>query len=187
MPWIRIDLGLWAVVVVVWAVAVPWSRKTIRREERGTRLAYFLPAVLAALLWHPLVLPDVLKVRLVPDEPWAGAASVAVTALGVAFILWARATLGRNWSGTVTVKEDHELITRGPYAIVRHPIYTGALLGIAGTMLAVGTLRGFLGILPLAFSFRMKSLIEERFMTDQFGGAYEAYKSRVKALVPFVW
>jgi protein-S-isoprenylcysteine O-methyltransferase Ste14 len=116
-----------------------------------------------------------------------GLLSVAVTALGIGFAVWARFTLGRNWSGTVTVKKDHELVQRGPYAISRHPIYSGAVLAVLGTVMAFGTVRAALVVPVVVVAFRMKMAVEERFMTEQFGAAYADYRQRVKGLIPLVW
>lgn len=87
----------------------------------------------------------------------------------------------------MTVKEDHELVRSGPYGLVRHPIYTGILLAALGTSLAYGRIRCFLGVLVLTVAFKTKSLLEERFMQEQFGTQYVSYKQDVKALVPFIW
>jgi len=82
------------------------------------------------------------------------------------------------------VKRDHTLVTTGPYAIVRHPIYTGLLLAFAGTALALGEVRGVLAIAIATASLWRKLRLEERWMGEQFGDAYERYRSRVPALVP---
>jgi protein-S-isoprenylcysteine O-methyltransferase Ste14 len=100
------------------------------------------------------------------------------------FAAWARVTLGRNWSATITVKQDHDLITSGPYRFVRHPIYTGLLLGLAGIAVARGEWRGVLGVVLAFGAFWRKLRIEERWMREQFGGAYDEYSRRVAALIP---
>jgi protein-S-isoprenylcysteine O-methyltransferase Ste14 len=98
-----------------------------------------------------------------------------------------RALLGSNWSATVTVKQHHELIRRGPYAIVRHPIYSGFLLGVLGTALALGEVRGLVA-LALAFAgWYLKARNEEQFLVEQFGDAYVGYRRNVKQLIPFVF
>jgi protein-S-isoprenylcysteine O-methyltransferase Ste14 len=187
MPWTRIDIALWGLLAVVWVVAAPFSRKTVRREAAGSRLRYLAPVVIVAALLSPeLGLPG-LGARWLPDAPWVGAVSVIVTATGIAFALWARFALGKNWSGTVTVKEDHELVQSGPYALARHPIYTGGVIAFVGTGLAFGTIRAALCVVPLLLALRFKMGVEERFMGEQFGEAYAAYRQRVKALIPFVW
>src|SRR5262249_30603247 len=113
---------------------------------------------------------------------WCG---VALLAAGLAFSVWARVRLGRNWSGTVTVKEGHELIRSGPYAWVRHPIYTGLITAVAGTAITFGTVRAFLGLLLVAAGLLRKLRAEERFMRETFPGEYERYSATVPALVPF--
>ena len=105
---------------------------------------------------------------------------------GVAFTVWARITLGRNWSPEVAFKQDQELIESGPYAIVRHPIYTGLLVMALGTVMNYGQASGFVLFALLCVGVWLKSRQEEKLMTDHFPDAYPDYKHRVRALVPFV-
>jgi protein-S-isoprenylcysteine O-methyltransferase Ste14 len=200
MPWRLINVGLWALFVLVWLAAAPFSRKTVRREPIASRLRYLAFGLVAGFLLNPRLFPiplldgpdlaDAMRTgHLLPVATPLAIFSVALTALGIAFAFWARFTLGRNWSGTVTLKEDHTLVQTGPYALARHPIYTGALVGILGTLLGIGLppLRVLLGMVPLLVAFRVKMATEERFMTEHFGDAYPAYRQRVKGLIPFVW
>ena len=115
-----------------------------------------------------------------------GAIGAAVNLAGLLFTVWARIHLGRNWSGTVTLKQDHELITSGPYAWVRHPIYTGLLLGFVGLAIARGEWRSILAVVIIALAFWRKLRIEESWMLEQFGDAYRSYRRRVAALIPGV-
>ena len=108
-------------------------------------------------------------------------------ALYAATALWARATLGTNWSGTVTFKQDHDLITSGPYAFVRHPIYTGMLLMLLGTAIINGHAIGFGVLAFVTLSLWLKAREEEKMMIKHFPDAYPAYKARVRALVPFLF
>jgi protein-S-isoprenylcysteine O-methyltransferase Ste14 len=100
--------------------------------------------------------------------------------------MWARHYLGTNWSATVSVKKNHELITSGPYQFVRHPIYTGLIIAFIGTAMAQGELRSLLAPLIVIAAFRRKWLHEERWMLETFGEQYIAYKIRVPALIPFL-
>jgi protein-S-isoprenylcysteine O-methyltransferase len=109
-----------------------------------------------------------------------------LTVLGIAFAIWARIHLGKNWSSSPAVKEGHELVTSGPYRYVRHPIYTGLLVAAFGTALT-GTYFGldvFFVYLILIFSRLNK---EEKIMLELFPGQYPAYQTRTKRLIPFVW
>jgi len=99
--------------------------------------------------------------------------------------VWARVHLGGNWSGTVTVKEAHELIRSGPYSRVRHPIYTGLIAAALGTALASGTVGAALGAAIIAAALVRKLRAEEGFMHETFPGEYERYRAEVPALIPF--
>jgi protein-S-isoprenylcysteine O-methyltransferase Ste14 len=109
---------------------------------------------------------------------------VALVAAGLFFACWARHVLGRNWSGVVTLKDDHELIRTGPYRFVRHPIYTGLLLAFVGCAVARDEWRGVLAVVIAYVSLWRKSLLEERWMIDTFGDAYRRFRSEVPALIP---
>ncbi len=98
--------------------------------------------------------------------------------------MYARVWLGRNWSGTVTLKQDHELIRGGPYRWVRHPIYTGILLALLGSAIATAEWRGPLGFALITISLLRKIKVEERVLTGQFGEAYTRYQAEVPALLP---
>jgi protein-S-isoprenylcysteine O-methyltransferase Ste14 len=143
--------------------------------------------MVALLLIVPLRLPlGFLSDRMHPGGPTTHWIAAAVVAAGLAFATWARVHLGRNWSGTVTVKSDHELIRSGPYRFVRHPIYSGALLAVAGTSIARGEWRGLPAVLVLFAALWRKLQLEERWMGEAFGEDYAKYRSEVSALIPFV-
>jgi protein-S-isoprenylcysteine O-methyltransferase Ste14 len=111
---------------------------------------------------------------------------LALTLAGAGFAIWARAYLGRNWSAIVTIKEDHRMVRSGPYALVRHPIYSGFLLALLGSALALGEVRGLVAVALAFLAWWFKSRLEEQFMEQRFGAEYAVYKRRVKALIPFV-
>ena len=136
--------------------------------------------------WLPSVPPPLLDKRFLPDGAWSFWTGAAITAGGLPFAVWARRHLGKNWSQAVTLKEGHELITSGRYALVRHPIYTGLLLGFVGCAVARGEWRGLLAVALVFGALWHKLKLEEKWMRVQFGQSYEAYSRRVTALVPYV-
>jgi protein-S-isoprenylcysteine O-methyltransferase Ste14 len=138
------------------------------------------------LLWVPRINLPVLGDRFLPLMAWPFWAGVALTAVGLLFTVWARIKIGRNWSGIVTIKEGHELITSGPYAIVRHPIYTGLLPAFVGSALARAEWRGILAVVIAWSALWRKLRFEERWLREQFGESYQAYSQRVAALLPFL-
>jgi protein-S-isoprenylcysteine O-methyltransferase Ste14 len=167
-----------------WIVAARDVKAVAEAASWQSRLLYSIPLFVAAALLLHTHLGYFFNIRLAPHAlAWAGA---ALTAVGLAFAIWARVVLGGNWSGQVTVKEGHELIRTGPYALSRHPIYTGLVLALLGTGLAVGEMRGLIALVLATGSFIYKLGIEERAMRRTFGGAYDDYAREVKALIPFV-
>jgi protein-S-isoprenylcysteine O-methyltransferase Ste14 len=124
--------------------------------------------------------------QILPQSSLAFFAGAATTLAGLSFAVWARMILGQNWSGSVALKEGHRLILTGPYRLVRHPIYTGIIIGLAGTALAIGQVRGLVAVILLTATFLWKSRCEERLMLAEFGEEYIRYRREVNALVPFV-
>jgi protein-S-isoprenylcysteine O-methyltransferase Ste14 len=118
--------------------------------------------------------------------PALGVVTDCIVVAGAAFTVWARITLGRNWSAEVTFKQDHELIESGPYALARHPIYTGLIVMALGTAINYGRAIGFALLVALCGGLWWKARQEERIMSRHFPGAYAEYKTRVHAIIPFV-
>ncbi|HET8745255.1 MAG TPA: isoprenylcysteine carboxylmethyltransferase family protein [Ramlibacter sp.] len=179
----------WFVFIAYWAIQARAVKSTARSEPFFARLLkYWLPLMVGTVL----VLPwrggeaTLLRARFVPSSHGLPLLGVLLLWAGVAFAIWARATLGRNWSAVVQVKRDHELIERGPYRWVRHPIYTGLLMAYLGTTFSLGEWRGLLGTAIVGVSFWFKLKLEERWMREQFGARYEDYMRRVRALLPGV-
>ncbi len=179
--------GLWIAWAMIWW-AMSLGTKPVRRVETfASRLGHIVPLGAAAALCALPHLPGGLLEGTFVPVSWVGyGIGVALTALGIAFAIWARAILAGNWSGTVTVKEDHALVRRGPYALVRHPIYTGMLTAFAGTTLCVGQWRALVALGLIFVALWRKLRLEERWMTETFGEAYAEYRKTTPALVPFV-
>jgi len=177
----------WITFAVIWLLAALWTKRSVYQESKTQRLRYTIPIVLAGLLVAKgRRLPDLLSHRVIPRLDVLGWTGIVLCVAGLAFCIWARFTLGRNWSGVVTLKGGHELITRGPYAFVRHPIYTGLLAMFLGTVIALGHVAGIIAIPLVVVSFWIKLRSEEKLMLEQFPDEYSAYQRRVKRLVPFI-
>jgi protein-S-isoprenylcysteine O-methyltransferase Ste14 len=176
---------VWALWCLYWLIAARGVKPVQRTESVDSRLTHYLPLALAILLlaWPEFGGPLLSRHILPPSAGlfWIGAVLLFT---GLLFSVAARLRLGGNWSGTVTVKQDHSLIRSGPYRLVRHPIYTGMLLAIAGNAVARGEWRDVLAFALIAAAFWLKIRIEERFMLAQFGEAYARYQKEVPALVP---
>ena len=180
--------AVWIAYSIYWW-AISRGVKANERIEPGASRLLRLVLMLTSIAL--LALPDFplspLNLRFVPLAAWPFWAGAAVTAAGILFSVWARRHLGSNWSRAVTIKQDHELITTGPYALVRHPIYTGLLLALLGSAIARGEWRGLLAVLLVFVAFYLKIRLEESWMRLRFGLSYEAYSRRVAALIPYLF
>ena len=180
--------ALWIGWAVYWWASANNVKAAARRESVASRWLHLGPLVLATwLLWEPRMRVGWLGKRFMTEAAWQFWVGAAITAAGLSFAIWARRHIGRNWSATVTLKQDHELVTSGPYAFVRHPIYTGLLFGFIGSAIALGQWRGIVAVAIAYLSLLRKYLLEERWMRERFGTAYADYSRRVKALVPFLF
>jgi len=179
--------AVWMLVGIYWAVEAVRAKPTVKRQSTLSSAMHIVVLGLAGLLvWDPAAAIGFLGHRFISAAVWIQWQGLAVTIGGCAFTLWARACLGSNWSSIAAVKQDHQLIVRGPYAMVRHPIYSGLLLALAGTAIAVGEIRALIG-LGLAFmAFMMKAAAEEQFMREEFSDEYARYSQRVRRLIPFI-
>jgi len=175
----------WVAWVIYW-VAMAFATK--RTLERGGFFGYRLVAIAVGVaavaagrllhlsshshLWH-----TTLALAIVSD---------CIVLAGAAFTVWARITLGRNWSAEITFKQDHELIESGPYALARHPIYTGLIAMGLGTAIDYGRAFGFALFLALCAGLWWKARQEEQIMIRHFPDAYAEYRKHVRAIIPFV-
>ena len=179
---------VWIAFLIYWRIKAANTKSTQRLEPAASgilRLLIILVAiVLLSTTWIPLpwLYRPVWRAGFWPF--WLGA---AVTVSGLLFAVWAREHLGRNWSSQVSIKQDHELITTGPYAVVRHPIYTGILVGFLGLAIALSEVRGFVVLVLFFLVFWAKLSKEEQWMSSQFGETYAKYVHRTAALVPYVF
>jgi protein-S-isoprenylcysteine O-methyltransferase Ste14 len=186
------SLTLWQIELIPWYVfagywAITWLRvkRTKAREKSIDRLITLIVVVIAYnLLFAQWVRIGPLRMRFVPEDSRIAWAGIGLTCVGVAVAVWARHCLGEYWSARVTLKEGHQLIRTGPYGFVRHPIYTGMLLGSVGTALVVGEWRGALAVVMLLAAHSRKAMREESMLTREFGEEYTAYRQKTGFLFP---
>jgi len=175
----------WYVWMIVWGIAAVRRKPDKAVEPLANRLAYALLLALGFALLFSRSLPlGPLRARFAPQTEWLQLVGLTVMYIGVALAIWARITIADNWSGRITVKVGHQLVTSGPYAFVRHPIYTGLLVCATGSALQVGEWRGLVAIPIVAFGCIVKAKKEERYMNTEFGERYSEYRRRTGFLVP---
>jgi protein-S-isoprenylcysteine O-methyltransferase Ste14 len=176
----------WITFYVVWMIAALFTKHTAERTawRRGWwvwfPVAAFMFVARRAILFAA-------SAALWQVTPLLGIVADATTVIGLLITLWARRMLGTNWSASVVFKERHELIEGGPYRFVRHPIYSGVLLMLFGTMLVWGRLVGVVAFVAIVVGLSVKASLEERLLMRHFPEAYARYRQRVRAaVIPFV-
>ena len=178
--------ALWLGFALSWIAAMPWSSKVEKHVGFSRELAYRAVLIVGGIIGfipaHGYEGP--LRLWYLPwNAVWP---TVGLIAVGFAFAWWARIWLGALWSGQVTKKADHRVVDTGPYAIVRHPIYTGILLAVYSTAALKGTVLGLVGAALITLGLWMKARLEENWLRQELGaGDYDAYRRRVSMLLPF--
>lgn len=182
-----IATDIWMVLGLYWVVAALRVKAVKSRESLGQQLSYVLPLGIGfALLFNSRAHYSWLGTRFAPDTTALAVSGVVLTAAGVAFAMWSRFVLGENWSSAVSIRKNHELIRMGPYRTMRHPIYTGMLLGLLGTVLVVGEVRGLLALVIFWLGFYHKARKEEASLTREFGAGFEAHAQHTGMFLPRV-
>lgn len=180
--------ALWTSWAISWWIAAAWSSRPQARAGIAQQLPYRLLTLAGFLLLFAIKLrwrSDQGRLWVLPEP--AGWVMAGCCFLGFAFAWWARLHLGQLWSAFVHRKSDHRIIETGPYAIVRHPIYTGIILAASAVAMIKGTVPALFGALLLALGFLIKARLEENFLRQQLGPeAYNPYRSRVPMLVPLL-
>ena len=181
---------LWAGWAVSWWTAAAWANPAIKHASFLQELSHRLLTIAGAILLFGFYSNHYdLHYRLWqrPLYGFGGWVMVALVFIGFAFSWWARIHLGRLWSGTITRKTSHHIVDTGPYAFVRHPIYTGITLATIATAITTGTPSAFLGTVLMIAGWYVKARVEERFLREELGPeAYDSYARRVPMLVPFI-
>ena len=178
-------LVCWASLGVYWNISARSVKSGAERQSFAARLArmpVWLGFVLFIAAWvHPFGMVAIRR------TVFSDSVAVAICGLGLLVAIWSRNTLGTEWSQDVELKRGHKLVQRGPYRLMRHPIYTGHLLMGLGTAIASGLLIAFVGLALFAGGFWIKLNQEESLLLRSFPDEYPAYKRRVKALIPYLF
>jgi protein-S-isoprenylcysteine O-methyltransferase Ste14 len=178
----------WIAFLIYWQIKAVDTKTTRRLEPLAQRILRVLIFLIAIVLLSTTLIPlRWLYLQLWPPGLWSFWLGAVVMVAGLLFAVWARVHLGRNWSRSVTIKQGHELITTGPYAVVRHPIYTGILAGFLGTAIALSQVRGFIVFVLIFIALWLKLHMEEQWMRSEFGETYAAYAHQTAALVPYLF
>lgn len=178
----------WLSVLLYWL----WTARRVKAIEKTEPplkrfCVYWLPFFVALLLGPADLGPLPLHKQFLPHTTFVYSIGLALCIFGAALAIWSRYLLGQNWSGTVQIKQGHELIQLGPYRLVRHPIYSGLLLLFIGGAIMIGDWGGVLAVVVFFASLWRKLRLEERWLSECFGDTYDAYKLHTKALIPAVF
>jgi protein-S-isoprenylcysteine O-methyltransferase Ste14 len=187
MTW-RYSIELpWIIFVTYWIISAFKTNRTARKEAFAARYGImFLEIVGFVLVFRDDAGIGVLGQKVFARSYATGIAGVVLTWAGIALAIWARVHLGQYWSGRITIKEDHKLIRTGPYARLRHPIYSGLDLAVIGSALAIDCWRCVVGVCVIIIGFWIKAKREEAMLEKQFGADFEEHRRRTGFLIPRV-
>ena len=174
--------GLWILFIIYWSAAAKNAAPTSSSESIASRQLHQL-LMYGALALALFRVPG-LGQRWLPIAPYIVPIGLALHVISALLAIWARQHLGRNWSGAITAKVDHQLIRTGPYRLVRHPIYSGMLGMFLGTAFVSGELHGLLAVVIIAVAYWRKIRLEEQHLRNVFGFAYDEYRQKSWALIP---
>jgi protein-S-isoprenylcysteine O-methyltransferase Ste14 len=174
----------WVIFNLYWEFATKNASAAKSAESSASRSVH---VSLVNLAWLLVIVGIQGLGRFLPVSSPVMAAGLAVEAAGLFVAIWARRHLGRNWSGEITIKVDHQLIRSGPYKLLRHPIYSGILAMYAGTALVGGEWLGLIGLAMALFAYWRKIRLEEANMVTAFGADYDGYCGETWALVPWLY
>ena len=178
---------MWVAWWILWIAAAKWSDRAVKAPPARYHVVYRLLPAAGALLLFGAIRPRSGELAFWRAPDAIGWMMVGVALAGFLFTVWARFTLGRLWSSSVSRKAEHHIVDTGPYRLVRHPIYTGIILAAVATAVARGTFEAWLGAAIMTSGWFIKARLEERFLRDELGAdAYDAYARRVPMLVPFI-
>jgi protein-S-isoprenylcysteine O-methyltransferase Ste14 len=176
----------WITFYLVWMTAALFAKRTAERATWWNGWWIWFPVAALMFVLRRAILSSA-STRLWQVTPHLGLVADTLTVIGLLITLCARRALGTNWSANVVFKERHELIEGGPYRFVRHPIYSGVLLMLFGTMLVWGRLVGVVAFVVIIAGLSVKASLEERLLMSHFPEAYAQYRRRVRAaIIPFV-
>jgi len=177
-----LSAALWVLFIVYWSVAAGNASPVKSSESPRSRQLHQL-LMYGAIVLAFLRLPG-LNRRWLPAAPAVVVAGLALHAVSVLLAVWARRHLGRNWSGAITAKEQHQLVRTGPYRWLRHPIYTAMLGMLAGTAVVSGEMHALIAMAILIIAYWRKIRLEERQLLKIFGTEYETYRRESWAVIP---
>ncbi|PDT54937.1 MULTISPECIES: protein-S-isoprenylcysteine O-methyltransferase [Sinorhizobium] len=186
---------IWVLGIVAWYfIRRPYERRAKRVEVVSNRRSGSETIGLSAALLGLGILPGIYVVTGIPEaadypaSAWAVAVGTIVFALAMWVFRRTHKELGRNWSITLEIRDRHELISGGPYALVRHPMYTSfMLMGVGQAFLLANWVMGVAGLVGFAILFILRVDEEERMMLETFGPQYRAYMEKTKRIIPYLY
>jgi len=181
------NITIMLVIFAVWATQPPISKKETVENKNRDKFSVLLIIIMSILSVSASTI-DWAYFRNAYDNLLLSIVGLFIIATGIIFRIWAIHTLGKHFTATVQIKQDHQLITSGPYSIVRHPSYLGAMWAMVGTSVFLNSIIGIIiSVVCMFYAYYIRITTEERALSDLFGKEYSEYQKKVKKLIPFIW
>src|SRR6478672_3238711 len=181
------NITIMLVVFAVWATQPPISKKETVENKNRDKFSVLL-IIIMSMLGIAVSIIDWAYFRNAADNLLLSIIGLFIIITGIIFRIWAIHTLGKQFTPTVQVKEDHQLITSGPYSVVRHPSYLGAMWAMVGISVFLNSIIGtIISFVCMFYAYYIRITTEEQALSELFGKEYSEYQKKVKKLIPFIW
>ena len=176
----------WVAFLLYWGISAIINKPTNGKRNWAAVILMVIAAVGLFLLLRHTPIPKNINNLLWQRKLPLSILAVALVLIGLFILIWARSTLGANWNANVETKEWQALVQKGPYAKVRHPMYTGLVTMVLGSALSYGRMLGVVILVIFIVGFCLKALQEESILTKRYGNAYKEYRAKTKAFIPYI-
>jgi protein-S-isoprenylcysteine O-methyltransferase Ste14 len=191
MSEVNLSRYIWALFWGYWILSAAYTRSKVKKVSSGQKSIQWIFHLIFVILAFSITLYEFKNLtfwrEIIPHNLIVEYLGVIILLISLSFAIWARISLGRNWSGAIQMVEGQRLVRNGPYKYIRNPIYTGIVCGFFGTFITFGTTASLVGFIIILSTYIVKIDKEQRYLIEEFGEEYKKYISESWALIPFIF